>query len=177
MKSKKWLLLILLPIFLLTGCINIEESDVTIVIKAGVDTVEINTEFVDEGATAKANNWTVAYEVVENTVDITSVGVYQVVYEVTYKGITKQALRMVTVVDETPPVVTLNSGIDTIYQDSDWVDAGISATDNSLGQVTTDTEGVVSAEYTGEYLIKYIVTDASGNLTEVIRYVNVLKTP
>ncbi len=177
MKFRKWMLLILLPIFLLTGCINVEESDVTIAIKPGVDTVEINTAFVDEGAIAKANNWAVAYEVVENTVDITTVGVYQVIYEVTYKRITKQALRMVTVVDETPPVVTLNSGIDTIIKDSDWVDAGVSVTDNSLGAVTIDTEGVVSAEYIGEYLIKYIVTDASGNLTEIIRYVNVLKTP
>jgi len=169
--------LIFLPIFLLTGCFNVDESIVTIVIKPGVDTVEINTAFVDAGATAKANNLSADYEIVENTVDITTEGVYQIVYETTYKGITKQALRMVTVVDETPPVVMLNSGIDTIYKDSLWVDAGVSTSDNSLGTVTIDTEGVVSAEYVGEYLIKYIVSDASGNLTEIIRYVNVLKTP
>ncbi len=169
--------MIFLPIFLLTGCFNVDESIVTIVIKPGVDTVEINTAFVDAGATAKANNLSADYEIVENTVDITTEGVYQIVYETTYKGITKQALRMVTVVDETPPVVMLNSGIDTIYKDSLWVDAGVSTSDNSLGTVTIDTEGVVSAEYVGEYLIKYIVSDASGNLTEIIRYVNVLKTP
>lgn len=167
----------LMPLFLLTGCINVEAADVTIVIKPGIDTVEINTEFIDAGALAKRNNWTINYEIVLNNVDITETGVYRIVYETTYKGFTKQAVRMVTIVDETPPSVTLQSGVDTIAQGSEWIDAGVSAADNSLEAPSIDSEGTVSVDYIGEYIIKYIVTDASGNQTEIIRYVNVVKTP
>jgi len=163
--------------FLFIGCINVEESDITIVIKPGIDTVEVNTEFEDSGCEAKANNWTIAYDVVTDDVDITATGVYQIVYETTYRGFTKQAVRIVTVVDETPPTVTLKPGIDTIYEGDAWVDAGIEATDNSLLPVTIDTEGVVSTDYAGEYHIKYIVSDEAGNQTEIIRYVNVLRKP
>ncbi len=178
MKSRLLVLFLLLSLsFLFIGCINVEESDVTIVIKPGIDTVEVNSEYVDNGATAKANNWTIAYDIVENDVDITSVGVYQILYETTYRGFTKQALRVVTVVDETPPVVTLKSGLDTIYEGDTWVDAGIETSDNSLLPVETETEGVVSADYAGEYHIKYIVTDQAGNQTEIVRYVNVLRKP
>jgi len=38
-------------------------------------------------------------------------------------------------------------------------------------------EGNVSEDYAGKYIIKYIVSDESGNQTEIVRFVNVIRQP
>ncbi|MBN2503814.1 MAG: DUF5011 domain-containing protein [Bacilli bacterium] len=159
----------------LAGCLNVEASDISISLKAGIDTVEINQEFVDAGAIAKVRNWNIGYDVVSDTVDVSAIGTYEIVYETSYRGFTKRIVRIVTVVDETAPEVDLNAGLDTIYEGDSWIDAGVEATDNSLGTVEIEIIGSVSTAVAGEYMITYVVTDASGNETNVIRYVNVLK--
>ena len=169
--------LILISLLWLTGCAPIEASDIVIQLKPGVDTVEVNTTFHDAGATAKATWMSLAVTVVENTVDVTTTGIYHIVYECEYQGIVKQVERIVAVIDETPPVVTLNAGVDTILKNGTWTDAGVSATDNDGKAVTIDVIGEVLPQYVGEYLIQYVVTDTTGNVTIAVRYVNVVALP
>ncbi len=163
--------------FLLVGCMNVESDDLTLTLKSSNDTVEINTVYEDPGAIAKINNWRIGYDVVSDNVNTQEIGTYEILYETSYRGFTKQSKRVVTVIDETPPEVWLLPGVDTIPKDGTWVDAGVTCQDNSLQAVTVEIMGTVSANMIGEYMITYIVTDPSGNETDVVRYVNVIEMP
>jgi phage terminase large subunit len=154
-----------------------EARELTIQINPGIDTIEINSVYVDPGAVAFYGESPVTVIADVTDLDVTKLGVYEIVYRAEAGELVKETIRMVTVLDETPPVVTLNEGVDTIREGSSWIDAGITVDDNSLGEVAIVTEGQVSCEVAGEYLIKYIVTDSSGNVTEMVRYINVLRTP
>lgn len=159
----------------LTGCSTFDESDLTIVLIAGIDTVEVHTSYTDPGALSKAYGFTISNEVIYNDVDITQVGTYSIIYQVDYRNATKTITRIVTVIDETPPSVMLNPGVDTIHVGDTWVDASVTATDNSLVDVTIERVGTVNTNIKGDYFISYLVTDSSGNQTEMIRYVFVIE--
>lgn len=174
MKKYSFVFVLLLLIFSLTACTTIDESDVSIVLKEGIDTVEIHSEFIDAGALSKAYGFTVQNEVLYNDVDITKVGTYTIVYQVDYKNVIKTIERIVTVVDETAPVGVLLPGIDTVKVDSIWVDASILATDNSMDDVTVTVQGTVNTNIAGEYIITYILEDPSGNTSTIERHVFVI---
>lgn len=155
--------------------ITTEYHELLIWLNPGIDTVEINSTFVDSGAQASINNRFVSTEVSHSTLDMTKVGSYHISYRAEAEGQIREVVRVVTVVDETPPIASLNAGVDTIIEGSAWIDAGISVSDNSFGDVIVTKEGQVSCGVQGEYWIKYMATDASGNITEIVRYINVLK--
>jgi len=173
-KKSIWILFTAIGIISMLGCTTIDESDLTIVLNPGVDTVEINTEYIDPGATSKAYGFIVKNEVILDTVDTSTLGSYEIVYSVDYRNVTKTITRIVTVIDETPPVGNLNPGLDTIEIGETWVDASIQATDNSNMEVSVEINGTVNTNIEGDYIITYLLTDTSGNQTEVIRYVFVI---
>ncbi|MDD3113701.1 MAG: DUF5011 domain-containing protein [Candidatus Izemoplasmatales bacterium] len=150
------------------------QGELNIWLNPGVDTVEINSVFVDSGADATFNSIPVAAVKIESTLDMTKTGIYQIVYRAEVYGQKCDIVRYVTVIDETPPLASLNPGIDTIVEGSVWVDTGIHVLDNSLGDVIVTTEGYVSCAVPGEYMIKYLSSDESGNVTETYRYITVL---
>lgn len=176
---RKWLILgVSLLIAVMVSCTNVDESDVSIKLNPGIDTVEINSVFIDEGATSKAFGFPVANEVISNTVNTSIIGTYEIIYEVSYKSIVKQIIRMVVVVvDETSPVGLLNKGIDTIFVGQTWIDSGVTTNDNSLSVVSVIVSGEVLPNYPGEYIIEYLLTDETGNQSIVNRYVTVLVNP
>jgi len=167
--------LALIMLITLVGCQTVDESDVSIVLNPGVDTVEINSEFIDAGATSRAYSFKVENEVIFNDVDITTVGTYQIIYQVDYKNVIKTITRVVNVVDETEPYGTLNPGIDTIKVGTAWVDASVNVGDNSLDEVIITVSGTVNINIEGEYIITYILVDTSGNQTYIERYVFVIE--
>lgn len=115
---------------------------------------------------------------ITNNVDMTQIGSYTVNYSVYNKdGILLQELvRVVNVVDVTPPSVSLNIGLDTVQYGESWQDAGIVATDNSNQDLSITIEGEVDTN-PGTYSVLYHVTDESGNSTTVTRIINVLEPP
>lgn len=173
MKRKLLFLILFLLIATLVACTNPTESDVSINLKPAVDTVQINSQYTDPGAQARAFGFPVAYEVLSNSVDITALGEYEIIYQVNYKGIIKEVKRIVTVVDLISPVVTLKQGIDTVSLHSSWVDEGVNVSDNSNLDVLINVSGTVDTETVGDYVITYEVTDSSGNKTVCYRYVYV----
>lgn len=180
---RKTIFILLLLVVGLTSCTYITTTTtlgdftLTIELNPGIDTVEVNGDFVDAGARAYLNDAPYNQVTVsENNVDITKVGRYSIVYQTTYGNETKEITRIIDVIDETPPEVSLNPGIDTIPLQGDWVDAGVTATDNSALDVRISVRGGVVDSQVGEYLITYIVTDASGNQTVITRYVHVIDT-
>ena len=142
-------------------------------LNSGVDTVEIFSTFKDGGATAKYGDELVAVKT-KSDVDTSKIGTYTVKYEATYNNKTVSIERKVTVVDETEPNLVLNPGVDTVRQGEEWTDAGVTAMDNSMTDVTIVVEGSVDVNTIGEYIITYYGTDASGNTTSIKRYVNVV---
>ncbi|MBE0701405.1 MAG: DUF5011 domain-containing protein [Acholeplasmataceae bacterium] len=172
------LLIILLVVLMMTGCVEGDPESLSITLNPGTDTIEVNSSFLDAGAKATLNiTRSHPVEVVENTVDITQVGTYRIVYETTYQNVTRSIFRVVHVVDETPPQIFLNSGVDTIFVNDVWEDAGVEVIDQSGLAVSLTVTGEVNISMIGEYQIYYIATDAFGNQSAITRYVSVIARP
>jgi hypothetical protein len=172
---KRWLTISLLMLFLfnLLGCI-----DPAVILEAelnpGIDTLELHSEFVDAGAEAMYGKQVISVPVISNNVDTSQLGTYEIVYTLNYQFQTVTITRIVTIIDETPPVILLNPGIDTITLGQVWLDAGAVSSDNSLEVLTITVLGSVNINLAGDYTITYRATDSSGNTTEMIRIVSVL---
>ena len=83
--------------------------------------------------------------------------------------------------DITPPTITLNGdAFVTVYQNSNYVDAGATAIDDVDGNLTANivTTNSVDTTQLGTYSVKYNVTDSSNNqAVEVVRTVKVVLDP
>lgn len=174
MKKFNLLLIAGITILAMIGC-NAEIEDVDFYLNSGIDTIEVNSEYIDPGATAKVFGLRRSNEVIENTIDATQVGVYHITYSFVYQEFEMTLTRIVTVIDETPPVLELNPGLDTVRINSTWSDSSFSYYDNSEKNLIFEVSGFVDTSKTGTYVISYKATDESGNSSTVYRYVNVIE--
>ncbi len=88
---------------------------------------------------------------------------YQVVISNSFNSITSQA-AVLTVVDTTPPVVTLNGNATVSFpQGGSFVDPGATALDACAGNLPVTTNGSVNVNASGTYHLSYAATDPSGN--------------
>jgi hypothetical protein len=172
MKKMILALILLLSVFL-SSCQAPSAEFIVIKLNQSIDTIEIGTPYVDPGATAKYGLKTLSVSVISNTVNINELGTYEIIYEATHDNFIKTMKRIVTVIDETPPLILLNPGIDTIYTDETWIDQGVVVTDNSQKNIIVTVMGNVLST-PGEYQITYQATDESGNTSTKVRYVNVI---
>jgi len=173
MRKIKILLLTLIFVFATVACTaNVE--DIKFYLNPGIDTIEINSEYEDPGVTAKVFGIKRTTEIIENTLDVTKIGSYHITYNFIYQDYDLTLVRIVTVIDETPPVLALNPGVDTIKVGETWQDASISFYDNSEAEVSFEVEGFVNNAKVGNYIITYSITDSSGNESKIYRYVNVI---
>ena len=152
-------------------------SNLKLELNPGVDTIEIGSEFVDAGATASYGYRSLTPIIIENNVDSSTIGVYQITYKISYLDFEKSIVRMITIIDETPPVLTLNPGVDTIAVGQSWIDAGVQVVDNSNEIIEAEITNSVDTNTKGEYIVTYSATDSSGNNSVIIRYVNVIELP
>lgn len=142
--------------------------------------VEVNSEFIDEGA--KAHFRFSDYSdniVVESDLDTGKLGTYTIRY--TFEKYQKSVERTVEVVDTTAPEIQLN-GTSTIrvFENTTFEEPGYQAIDNYDGdvsaQVSVDTSQL-DMKKQGSYTITYQVNDASGNSAEITRTVEVCQDP
>ena len=155
----------------LTTVIN---DEIYLMLLAGQDTVEIHEEWIDAGAKFVLNDEEFTM-VTLNTVNTSKMDIYLIVYTYEYMDETYQIFRYVAVLDQTPPQLELNPGIDTIVIGDTWVDSGVIVTDNSLEDIIAVVTGMVDTSTAGTYQITYTATDSSGNINQIIRYVTVLE--
>ncbi|PKK91574.1 MAG: hypothetical protein CVV62_00930, partial [Tenericutes bacterium HGW-Tenericutes-7] len=155
------------------GC-NAKIDDINFYLNPGVDTITLNSEYEDPGVTAKVFGLKRSTEVLENTVNTNEIGTYYITYSFEYKEFYFELTRIVVVIDETPPVIELNPGIDTIKVGQTWIDAGVSVDDNSENNTTVAVSGNVDIATKGSYIITYTVTDSSGNSSSIRRIINVI---
>lgn len=81
--------------------------------------------------------------------------------------------------DKTPPVITLNgSASQTLLIGGSYTESGATAMDDKDGDMTSRIElsGTVNTLQAGTYVIKYSVTDYSGNSAEALRVIYVKNT-
>ena len=165
-------LLILTSLMALTACKEKEDS-VEVVLNPGLDTVEIQTTWLDAGIKISSGNDEVLFYT-DTLVDTSSLGVIDVLYEAEYKGKTYTLTRYVTVTDQTNPVLTLYEGIDTVQVGTMWIDTGCSVVDNSLEVLICTTSDTVDTNTAGDYEVMYTATDSSGNIGYIVRIVTVI---
>ena len=138
--------------------------------------IDEGTSFSDPGATANDN--------VDGTVSVSvsgavgsEPGTYTLVYSATDSaGNQSQVSREVVVVarDSTPPVISLIGDTTVeILEGETFEDPGATATDDRDGHVDITVSGNVGVT-PGIYTLTYSATDTSGNLSEVVRTVEVL---
>lgn len=176
-KFIKLITILSLPL-LIFGCSGLfkDGSTLTLELNPGVDTIEVNSSFNDSGAIATLEgDLYQKVNVIESTVDISKVGEYYIIYQVSFGNNTLTQTRYVNVIDSTPPQITLNPGIDTILVHQPWTDAYVDVIDNSLLEVDVVTYGHVNTSQIGEYEITYVATDAYGNQSSITRYVFVIR--
>jgi M6 family metalloprotease-like protein len=140
-------------------------------------TVEVGDDYTDPGITINDNYYDITEYDVDGEYSTTKVGLYRISYSVTDLSGNKSVtlVRTISVVDSTPPEVSLRPGIDTIYVGDEWVDVGVNRNDAYDVRVTVDTDGVVDNTTAGTYTITYTVSDSSGNAIVIKRVVTVLE--
>jgi len=168
------LFLLLLGLFLI-GCTPYDPANLSITLSPAIDTIEIHSEYSDPGAKAYSGSFGIRATVLSSDLNTSVLGDYTIVYQVTWRDVTKTVTRKIRVVDSTAPVISLLAGVDTIRIGQTWSDAGATVLDNSLASLSVNTSGTVDCNTVGEYEITYSAEDASGNETQIIRYVHVVE--
>lgn len=158
--------------FLLTGCYA--DASITFELREGVDTVAVGSVYEDPGVIAEVNGMDYHTEVTENTVDTSEPGIYRITYSLTHFDHTETLTRIVTVIDDTPPDITINPGTDTVIVGDTWHDARVTVEDATGEDVTVETRGSVDTTTAGTYTITYVATDEYGNESRATRIVTVI---
>jgi hypothetical protein len=148
----------------------------TITVTGGTSvSLPVGTAYVEQGATA--------HDVVDGditgsiqtigSVGTTTVGTYTITYSVTNsQNISSSATRMVHVVDETPPTITLlGDNPMTVAKGGTYTEPGATASDNYNGDITANIvihvdgvlSGTIDTSTIGDHSVSYDVQDSSGN--------------
>jgi hypothetical protein len=165
-------ILTIMIIVLLISCGK--DYEVTISLNVGIDTVEIHEVWTDSGALLDTETDQITVYS-SDSVDTSELGEYEIVYTYIYEGEEYSITRFVMVADQTNPIITLLSGIDTVQLNEDWVDGGCSVTDNSEEILICSTESVVDITEVGVYEVIYTAEDSSGNEGTITRIVTVVE--
>ena len=137
--------------------------------------VECHGAFTDPGASA-TDNCNLASLTTNGIVDPTSPGIYTITYVATdATGNSATNVRTVTVVDTTPPVVTLiGPSSMTNWVGSVFVDPGATANDACAGPLPVIVIGTVNTSVAGVYTLQYMTVDPSDNASTNTRTVHII---
>ncbi|WP_299220391.1 DUF5011 domain-containing protein [uncultured Aquimarina sp.] len=143
-------------------------------------TINVGDTFSDPGATATddIDGDISANITVSGVVDTNTPGAYTLVYSIEdSSGNTSSTERIVNVVDNIPPVITIIGDNPFLVREGDaFSDPGATATDNIDGNISSQiaVTGSVNVNVVGDYMLTYTVSDVAGNEVSEIRTVNVI---
>lgn len=132
--------------------------------------LEVNSKYKDQGVEIKGTKN--KYKVIDS-VDISKLGEYKIIYQINVLKTTREVSRIVKVIDTTKPVITLKDSDVTIYEGDEYKEPGYNAIDNYDGDITKSVivNSNLDNKKAGEYKITYEVKDSSNNSTSVERKV------
>ena len=135
--------------------------------------VELGSTYTDLGVTAKDVNGNIITNVTTTTTPILNLN-KKGLYLVTYRTNDNIAYRTIVVRDTTGPEITFSNNLEMTYEQSKTYDfkSDITLTDNSNEEVTVMVETNIKP-LAGNYTIKYIAKDSSGNETIKLRKVTI----
>ena len=142
-------------------------------------TLEVYDEYTELGAELTGDNaFQYTLEII-GTVDSNVLGEYVITYNVLDNNmqVIKTGNRTITVVDTTAPEIVLNGEqIIDVPIFGEYIDEGVVYADNFDTVLAYEYENNVDTDIIGTYRVKYTVTDLSGNVTIVIRTINIVDT-
>ena len=167
-------LLIILTLFLLTGCIPVVEEDIPVqTLKPGIDIIGQDDDWEDAGCEVVLGIST--FNITrQNDVDTSIIGETEVLYSRTVTAGTYTCTRIVKVIDNKPPTLTLNPGIDTVVLNEEWIDTSVTAEDD-YSDVTLTINSTVDITTAGTYMVVYTATDEEGNSASISRTVTIIE--
>lgn len=144
--------------------------------------VTMKDGYTEPGAEATFSFHDISSHIQIDTSDLNDkkVGTYTVTYTVDYLDKSASKSRTVSVVDREPPEITFTEGDHlTVLPMSNFEDPGVSAIDDSDGDVTDQVtaKGIVDTSNRGDYEINYTVSDSYGNEATATRTVTVEGEP
>ena len=148
-------------------------------------TLELNTSYVEPGATAEdtcAGDLSGQVVIDSAAVDTTTVGNYQVTYNVNdgNGNDATQVVRTVRVQDSSAPTITLLGENPLLIEcNGTYMEAGATASDPGDGDLTsqiTIDSSAVNSTMVGTYQVSYTVTDSTSQTTTIFRTVTVQDT-
>ncbi|MBE1286482.1 MAG: DUF5011 domain-containing protein [Alteromonadaceae bacterium] len=162
--------------------VNVVDITPPIISINGLDsiTIEVGTQYVDDGATAMDNVDGIVTPNSASTVNTSVPGTYTVTYSISDSSgnAAQQQVRSVQVVDNVAPAITLNGpSTVTIEVGSDYSDAGATSLDNVDGIVTPNSASTVNTNIPGTYTITFSMTDSSGNVAQPVTRTVIVVSP
>lgn len=167
-------LLILISVLFLSACFP-ELEDIKTSLNPGFDIITVGESHIDTGCIITIDGIENDMNVLSNSVNEELLGEYYINYSYNYNDDIYRCERFVKVIDDVPPIVTLNKGIDTIKVGDTFVDGLITFSDNYDNDLEVNIVNSVNTSIVGRYTVTYTVIDDSLNETVVIRFVNVVE--
>ncbi|MBQ3409187.1 MAG: DUF5011 domain-containing protein [Clostridia bacterium] len=179
LNKKKVLLFVLILILFFFIISRLFSKDIQIKLN-GPSTIDIEfgSTYSEQYATATYGKKDISDTIeVSGAVDTTKIGSYKITYTAKQKKNTKSITRTINIKDTVSPTLTLTGDNEiNIAQGSTYQELGCIATDNYDGDLTTkiSIENQVDTNTKGTYIVKYNVTDSSGNSANISRTINVV---
>ena len=181
--NKKKVLLFALVIFvfffLISKLLSHKDIEIKLNGSSSVD-IEFGSTYSEQYATATYGKKDISDTVeISGAVDTTKIGSYKITYTAKQKNKDKSITRTINIKDTVSPTLTLTGDNEiNISQGSIYQELGCVATDNYDGDLTTKItiDNQVDTSTKGTYIVKYNVSDSSGNTANTSRTVNVVSS-
>ena len=176
---KKFIIIVILLLVVVGGVFGFKYyNEKPILALTGEDylTISVNDKYRDDGATAKVHNKDLTGSItMENKLDISKIGKYDILYNLKYHNKEYTVKREVEVVDKEVPSIAITGEDIVITQGEEYKELGYKAADNYDGDITSKVEvsNNIDVSKPGTYEVKYTVKDESGNETVKVRKVTV----
>jgi len=135
-------------------------------------TIPLLEKYQDEGCFSKVLFFNNSCKTIYNNLDINNVGTYKITYLTKWLFFEKEVKRTIKVIDNESPTITLNGSEEiSLYQNDIYNEPGYNVFDNYDEDLYNKiiVESNLDTSKVGEYIIKYKVSDSSGNTSLVER--------
>ena len=159
--------------------IVVEDTTAPVIVRNGLAKAEVlqNTTYTDAGATASDNYDSSVVVTTKGQIDTAQAGIQVLTYTASDSSgnKAKPVTRVVVVVADAPPVITLNGEKDIFLNVGEtFADPGATAQDDQDGDVSVTVLGTVNVSTPGTYILTYTASDSGGKFAvPAIRVVEV----